>query len=184
MGNYQRVSGWWWSLPLWKYEFVNWDDYSQLNGIYPLVICYITMERSTMLSVGKSTILKWSCNQWLCNSNYQRLNLKTTPRRSDDCRHTSVDNNQFDSSNGGGATGKVKQWHPRSKAKSPRHASLLCPSSSRQSPVIAPRTVSMGVFLGVWEEMLRNAKVINSLPLKWLTQSVSFVVCKINVCKQ
>ena len=29
----------------------------EFNGIYPLVNVYITMERSTMLLIGKSTIL-------------------------------------------------------------------------------------------------------------------------------
>ena len=40
---------------------------------YPLVNCYITMERSTMLLMGKSTISMVIFNSYV--SHYQRLNL-------------------------------------------------------------------------------------------------------------
>ena len=29
---YIYIPGWWYTYPFEKYEFVNWDDYSQLNG--------------------------------------------------------------------------------------------------------------------------------------------------------
>ena len=41
------------------------------NGIYPLVNCPITMERSTMLSMGKSTISMVMFNSYV--TNYQRV---------------------------------------------------------------------------------------------------------------
>ena len=51
----QNITGWWLTYPSEKFEFVNWDDYSQLNGENKkkvpnhqpdnhLVICYIAME--------------------------------------------------------------------------------------------------------------------------------------------
>ena len=47
---YNSLSGWWFTYPSEKYEFVSWDDYSQLNGTNK------TNSGKSPYPMGKSTI--------------------------------------------------------------------------------------------------------------------------------